>query len=700
MSLGNGQINETTNGLIPADRVDQTCMNCIHVSNNTCIVYGWNVSETVRCHEWINKTTFDLIEVARRAGLNTIDELPDKCIYALKAKPDSAISCSMCEEYTYEKDEFRLPFCSRFGLRRGMDKDADYHVCWYFNETKKPVHEIKDEKRREKDERYLNSAKILLNKGKINDYDLAKETMKHIKGKYISVGGKTNKEKVLWVYDGSTYQLDYNDALQKEALIIVDTLRDIARTFKNNARDEDEKKQYEVFQKSLENYLNIVKSSNLETMIKSMLSNEKIKFDDDLSKINTKNYLLDIITLKKVEHTPSQYYTKCLPYDWIPLEQAPLFNEHLNYMFPNIKTKEYVLEVLASCLFRKRKEEVVFFFWGPEARNGKTTLMQMVTEALGTDVSGYAAWLDYQTFTEARSKNATQTELKQAIGKAIAVIDEPAKESLSSGTVKNVSNFGKISFRGLYEETMEYRWTATLIFLCNTLPSMDTSDQGNARRPIVIPCRSKITDEMIKSNSTGIEKYGEYVGKKEAMGIFNTLLIYARKFAERGYVLPPMPEDIIEATEHYKLKGNTLLQFINERCVRQIEGKIKAGDFKNEFYIWCDTQGITRKSISFNIKEKMEGMGFLYKNSIKFQDNTVNTGYLGVTWRTEIGDEAIQRMILKVLETAVDGMSEIEICDQLKNSMDMVMPNIRKLKAIGEIEYKHNNFQEMKYFKT
>ncbi len=434
----------------------------------------------------------------------------------------------------------------------------------------------------------------------------------------ISEGtGKADNKLYFW--DGKRLTPSMSNGLELDILKGINILagsfeEDLAKIPNDNKDNEETIKCLKNKVKALRTYIATTKRRSLETTIR-ITKMVKCKLDEDKTKVNLQDGVYDLLKAEPIPHDVTQMYTKIMPFALSPQEAAPMFTAHLEYVLPDPDTREYFLEMIASSLLRSRREEKIFFLHGKTAENGKSELMRMIITAFGE----YATWLDAQTFTSKRAGNATQPEMQMALGMALAVVDEPSKDSMDSSTFKNMANFADIVMRGLYQASKAERWTATCVMLCNTLPPLDAKDAGAARRPVVIPFSRKITQEMKKNDKRPVEyatmKYGEYVGTVEAAGIFNILMEALKNYVNRGCLLPEYSGEMKEATSEYIYRNNSVAKFVNEKCVVG-DYAIKATDLYDAYKVFCrldleHDENHTMKPANF--REAMESLGYAYK---------------------------------------------------------------------------------------
>lgn len=438
----------------------------------------------------------------------------------------------------------------------------------------------------------------------------------------VSEGSRKTDQR-LYLWDGKRYREAGASGLETEIIKSVTLIKD--RLFEDlmaiTGSDKEAEKARGTIRdkmKSISSFLNTQKRRSLEATIRTlkMIECKEAGLDADHTKVNLQNGVYDLVEHRLIDHDPSQRFTRCAPFAYDQQAQAPKFKAHLEYVLPDPETRKYLLEVFASSLLRSRREEHIFFLWGRTAGNGKSELVRMLITAMGE----YATWMDPHTFTTKRAANATQPEMLMALGKALAGVDEPAKDDMDSSAIKNTANYADMVLRNLYQASKTERWTATCVMLCNTLPPMDGKDAGTARRPVVIPFNKQITTDMKAEDKRPAEyatmKYGEYVGTVEAAGIFNMLVDALKEHQARGCLLPPMSPEMREATTEYIYRNNTVARYVKERCLSDPKEVIKASLLHEDFKTYCmNVFGHDPKHIMIpaNIRDAMEALGFEYR---------------------------------------------------------------------------------------
>ncbi len=540
-------------------------------------------------------------------------------------EPGEIVTCFMCVNYDEPNEVYDDEWCKLHRIT--LCGDA------------KPCADYKPDKRHQP----TKEAKILERPIKWVEYYVANEIIQRAKANrnktYINT--RKGKEVITYVYnaENGTYSEDESFSVMNMVTsgiigLLDDYLQNIkAKGFKDSEAEERALLAYHKIEKK---YLSGATINSIVNLVSKLSARSGVEFDQEKRYLNSANCVYDLDTDSRIQHSDMFYFKKAMPTNIVDNAECPEFDALLNYMFDNDQDMiEFYLEVHASGLRGTRNDEYFFFIQGVVADNGKTTAEEAITYPLGIEEDGYAVWLDIKAFTKQRSRNATQPELLQAIDKRLAILDEPDREEWDVAQVKNTTNFSKMSLRGLWEKTKGHGWTATIICLCNRMPTMDLKDAGAMRRVVVIPVEKQITEEMKKAERKykyGRElKYGEYLAVNESEGIVRKLLAAYKNYKDRGYRLPPMPKKVREATDAYIKKNNPVKRYLDDKCTSEVcpddsrvspkcrrgkEAIYNAAELHDDFLDYCEIELHMEKRYLMtvaNIIETMEGLGHPYK---------------------------------------------------------------------------------------
>ena len=139
----------------------------------------------------------------------------------------------------------------------------------------------------------------------------------------------------------------------------------------------------------------------------------------------------------------------------------------------------------------------------------------------------------------------------------------------------------RISAHFMRQDDFEYDPEFKLLIAGNHKPSMRSVDEAMRRRMHIVPFTVTIPEEER-------DKHLKDKLKLEWPQILNWMI--EGHAAWRDYRLAP-PEEIRNATEKYLLSNDTLLKWLDDRCLR--EGSTEGKTLYADYVQWCDEQGET-----------------------------------------------------------------------------------------------------------
>ena len=154
--------------------------------------------------------------------------------------------------------------------------------------------------------------------------------------------------------------------------------------------------------------------------------------------------------------------------------------------------------------------------------NGKSKLVDLIELSLG----GYARSMDVGYLTTKKGCSASASPEVESIKSARFVwMSEPEKtDTIYVGKLKLMTGGDKMTTRGLYKETTQFKPQFKIILMCNELPKLGGNDGGIWRRIEVVEYISKFTDEPRPSPADPYQyKADEQLSKK--LELWNTLFV-------------------------------------------------------------------------------------------------------------------------------------------------------------------------------
>jgi putative DNA primase/helicase len=293
-------------------------------------------------------------------------------------------------------------------------------------------------------------------------------------------------------------------------------------------------------------------------------------FDQDPWTLNTENGTVDLRTGTLRPHRPEDLLSKMIPLRYDQYAECPQFMAFLFRIMgshpdasegDNINAEQMVsyLQKAFGCAATSKPEKLLFVLYG-EGNNGKTTLLEVIRDALGD--KEYAGQVQVDSLMirpkEAVSSNAVNTDLADLQGcRFVSSSEVEQGQRLSLSRVKYLTGLGQIKARRLRENMITFQPTYKLFLDCNHRPVITDPNDAIWNRVKCIPFKIQIPkDEIDKDLPTKL--------RTELLGILRWIVEGAVLYHREGLGDPP---DVTAATEQYRQESDRLKEFFEDRCV-------------------------------------------------------------------------------------------------------------------------------------
>ena len=321
----------------------------------------------------------------------------------------------------------------------------------------------------------------------------------------------------------------------------------------------------------------------------------KQKLDNDPYIIGFKNGVYDLKNHIFREGKPEDFISKTLPINYVNFEtyddrvqEVVLFFEKI---FPDSSLRNYFLDN-ASEIFTGNNPKKLFFMWTGEGDNGKSVTQSLFEQMLGK----YAIKVPTTLITGNKpTSGGAWPELARS-GKGVrwAVLEEPnAGEKINIGVLKSLTGNDTFIARDLYQKGSELNEITPmfkLIFICNTLPALNSSDMATWNRIKVIPFETKFCNNAPETYEEQLKQKKFPVDREFSNKIPNLLEPLAWYLLERkknNINITPEPHKVSLATREYKKRNDTYQQFIEE-CIDEMDNyAISITELYDTFKSWC-----------------------------------------------------------------------------------------------------------------
>ncbi len=327
-------------------------------------------------------------------------------------------------------------------------------------------------------------------------------------------------------------------------------------------------------------------------------------FDQDPWTLNTENGTVDLRTGELRPHRPEDLLSKLIPLRYDQQAECPQFMAFLFRIMgghpdasegDNINAGQMVsyLQKAFGCAATGKPEKLLFVLYG-EGNNGKTTLLEVIRDALGD--KEYAGQVQVDSLMirpkEALANNAVNTDLADLQGcRFVSSSEVEQGQRLSLSRVKYLTGLGQIKARRLRENMITFRPTYKLFLDCNHKPVIADPNDAIWNRVKCIPFKTQIPQEEI---DTGLpEKL-----RTELPGILRWIAEGAALYYHDSLGDPP---DVMVATEQYRQESDRLKEFFEDRCALATSGDVNSwkkekcwvpvADLYGAYSVWADTSG-------------------------------------------------------------------------------------------------------------
>jgi P4 family phage/plasmid primase-like protien len=293
-------------------------------------------------------------------------------------------------------------------------------------------------------------------------------------------------------------------------------------------------------------------------------------FDRDAWTLNTENGTVDLRTGTLRLHRPEDLLSRLIRLRYDPHAKCPQFMAFLYRImgsYPdssegeNVRAEQLVsyLQRVFGCAATGKPEKLLFVLYG-EGNNGKTTLLEVIRDALGD--KEYAGQVQVDSLMirpkEAISSNAVNTDLADLQGcRFVSSSEVEQGQRLSLSRLKYLTGLGQIKARRLRENMITFQPTYKLFLDCNHRPVITDPSDAIWNRVKCIPFKVQIPDAEIDKDLPAKMR-------TELVGILRWIVEGAVLYRREGLGDPP---DVAAATEQYRQESDRLREFFEDRCV-------------------------------------------------------------------------------------------------------------------------------------
>lgn len=382
-----------------------------------------------------------------------------------------------------------------------------------------------------------------------------------------------------YVYDGKIWKKDERAMQVNE---YAKSLLNYLNIYAVSINDTDKQQTYRKHLIKLGNY-GTRKNMLEDAKTKNCVSNED--FDKDIFLLNCQNCVIDLRTFETKEHNPNLLLSKIANVFYDESATCEEWERFLNEIMQGKKEKiDYLQKILGYSLTGDTREETCYILYGSTTRNGKSTLVETISEMLG-GTKGYAMNMEPQTLALKHNHDSRTAsgDIARLNGTRFLNASEPPKRMVFDiGLLKSLTGRDTITARHIYEREFEFIPNFKLFMNTNFLPLITDDTIFSSGRVNVITFDRHFTP---KEQDKGLKD--RLKTKDSLSGILNWCLTGLKKYKESG-AKPPAP--VVDATIKYRNDSDKVGNFMAERLEKSTENS-KAKDIYDAYKRWCDDNG-------------------------------------------------------------------------------------------------------------
>ncbi|WP_418503396.1 DNA primase family protein [Desulfovibrio sp.] len=284
---------------------------------------------------------------------------------------------------------------------------------------------------------------------------------------------------------------------------------------------------------------------------------------------------------------------------------------------------DFIWRLLGYGLITERRDHIFTIMWGEHGRNGKDTLIKLVTHVLGQTLSGDAPVEMLLQTQQVRNSSAPSPDVLTLRGMCIAWINEAEEgQRFALAKLKKLTGGGYITARGLHDK-LQTTWLQTHlpIMTTNELPKAKADDAAFWSRALIIKWPLSFVERPEQPYERLADKdLNEKIGA-EAKGVLARMVRGSMEYLRDGLKIP---DKVRQWTREQRASWDDVGLFISEWCISESHQanpdnytlKVSATDLHEAFCIWYARYRDRRYSISAKkFAEALNKKDIAYKRS-------------------------------------------------------------------------------------
>jgi P4 family phage/plasmid primase-like protien len=301
---------------------------------------------------------------------------------------------------------------------------------------------------------------------------------------------------------------------------------------------------------------------------------------------NCQNGTLDLKSGQFRPHNSADLITHLAPVTYDPDATCPTWKRFLTEVFAgDTAMVDFIQRAFGWSLTGVVQDRALFFLYGAQGHNGKTTMVETMRDLLGTygeESFGYARKVDVTTFMKSKNHEDNLRKAAQLTGARFVYSSEIDEEHrLNEQLIKDMTGGDTLEARRLYREAFNFKPTFKPWMYGNHKPEIRGTDDALWSRVKLIEFEVSFADRVDPMLPERL--------RQELPGILNWALTGCLAWQRDGL---QTPEKVKAATAAYREEQDTIGQFIRERCQTGEEYmRCKASALYNAYRAWAENNG-------------------------------------------------------------------------------------------------------------
>ena len=396
-----------------------------------------------------------------------------------------------------------------------------------------------------------------------------------------------------WLYyDGRKWCFDVTGAIHRMADEIVETMRDDEDYFVQNAPESWG--DTEAVEKNFMKHLKQSRSNRgKENMVKESQHHVPItpdQLDTHKTLLCMPNGIINLKTGELQPHDRQKFITKITHCEYTDKIDHPLWDSFLESTFGGDRDLiHYIQKAVGYSLTGSTQEQCAFFCYGT-GRNGKSTFLETISDALGD----YATNIQPETIMVKPGTSGPTSDIARLKGARFVTCSEPNEGvRLNEGLIKQLTGGDKVTASRKFENEFEFYPEFKLWMSTNHKPVIRGTDVGIWRRICLIPFTVCIPDDKV-------DKRLKYKLERELPGILKWAVDGCLMWQREGL---EQPDAVKQATAEYRSEMDVISAFIAECCTTDGESTERAKDLFQTYAKWAkENNEYEMKSTKFGIE--------------------------------------------------------------------------------------------------